>query len=84
MKSASVCGFFLLNHPKAWKAAFDELLNLHQQNKLKVFVDQGDHKTGDKKFEKLEGIADAVDYMYSRKSIGKVFVDLDPTLKSKY
>lgn len=82
MKSASVCGFFLLSYPRKWNDAFAVLSNLHSEGKLKSFVDQGDNRA-DGKLEGIDSIPDAVDYMYSRKSIGKVFVDLFPSDKAK-
>lgn len=77
-KSASVCGFFLLSYPQKWEEAFGTLSDLYAEGKLKSFVDQGQNwENGN--LTGIDSIPDAVEYMYSRKSIGKVFVDLFPS-----
>nr|XP_039256230.1 prostaglandin reductase-3-like [Styela clava] len=82
MKSASVNGFFLMHYPQKWKSTFDELVEIHSKGEAKSFVDNGMNRT-EGKLEGIESIPDAVDYMYSRKSIGKVFVDMFPDLTAK-
>lgn len=82
MKSASVSGFFLLSYPQKWGEAFKSLSELYADGKLRSYVDQGVNRDGGN-LEGIDGIPDAIDYMYSRKSIGKVFVDLCPGQGSK-
>ncbi|XP_066922901.1 prostaglandin reductase-3-like [Clytia hemisphaerica] len=74
LKSATVSGFFLLNHPQEYKNHLPRLVELADQGKLQVKIDQTDDQG--KPFVGLESVYDAVDYLYSRKSQGKVVVDL--------
>jgi prostaglandin reductase 3 len=68
-KSASVRGFMLPNHVAQIPTHLERLFELIQAGKLKPGVDPTP-------FNGLEGIADAVDYMYERKNIGKLVVKL--------
>lgn len=75
MKSASLRGFFLFHYANEWQQCFKELDELMTAGELKVHVDTGfgvDSKIDNFKFEGIEQIADAVDYLYTRKSVGKV------------
>jgi NADPH-dependent curcumin reductase CurA len=69
MKSASVRGFLLFNHKDHIPAHIGRLVSLITEGKLKAGVDPTE-------FIGLEGIPDAIDYMYARKNIGKVVVKL--------
>ena len=81
-KSASVRGFFLMNYMSDIPAYFGKLISLYSSGKLKSLVDFG--QTCPKgPFEGLESVFDAVDYLYTGKSVGKVVVNLDPESHSK-
>jgi len=81
-KSASVRGFFLFHYAQDWAPYVMKQLQYYQQGKLKSFVDKGENcPTGP--FIGLEKVADAVDYLYSQKSKGKIIVELNAELNSK-
>lgn len=71
-KSASINGFFLMHFPQLWTENFIGLAKLVQQGQLISKIDNG---PGDG-FTGLEAVNDAVDYLYSKKSIGKIIVNL--------
>ncbi|XP_078482186.1 prostaglandin reductase-3 [Ciona intestinalis] len=75
MKSSSVTGFFLFHYANQWKSAFQELSDLYVAGKLTCMVDDGssERKGG---FHGIDAVTDAVDYLYSRKSVGKIVVNL--------
>nr|CAB3267842.1 zinc-binding alcohol dehydrogenase domain-containing protein 2-like [Phallusia mammillata] len=76
MKSASVKGFFLFHYVDQWKQAFQEMAKLVESQQIKSAVDRGESiKQGG--FNGIEEIKDAVDYLYSKKSRGKVVVCLN-------
>ncbi|XP_023644750.1 prostaglandin reductase-3 isoform X2 [Capsella rubella] len=75
-KSQTVAGFFLVQYSQLWKPNLDKLFNLYSLGKLKVGIDQ-------KKFVGLNAVADAVEYLHSGKSTGKVVVCMDPTFEKK-
>ncbi|TMW66100.1 hypothetical protein Poli38472_003865 [Pythium oligandrum] len=68
-RSASIRGFFLANHVAQAPEHIRRLVGLIQEGKLKPAVDPTP-------FHGLEGIADAIDYMYARKNIGKLVIKL--------
>lgn len=68
-KSASLHGFFLLNHFSDIPVHTARLLSLIHEEKLKVFIDPTE-------FMGLEAVADAIDRMYAKKNIGKLVVKL--------
>ena len=68
-KSASIRGFFLNNYTYEAAAHARKLSNLIQSGKLNPGVDPTS-------FVGLESVADALDYMYARKNIGKLVVSL--------
>ena len=68
-KSASVRGVFFPHYPTEIKQYSKELIQLMTNGKLISKID-------DKKFVGVEQIADAIDYMYSGKNIGKVVVQI--------
>ena len=71
-KSASMNGFFLMHYPNLMADAFKNLVALRNDGKLTCRVDTGPGTalTG------IENIPDGVDYLYSKKSIGKIVVTL--------
>ena len=71
-KSASINGFMLMNRPEHWAPAFQGYFGLIKQGKL---ISKLDNEPG-AGFTGLEAVPDAVDYMYSKKSIGKIIVNL--------
>ncbi|KAF9622512.1 hypothetical protein IFM89_031916 [Coptis chinensis] len=71
-KSQTVAGFFLVQYSYLWQQHLDRLFQLYSSKKLKVNVDP-------KKFVGLGSVADAVEYLHSGKSVGKVVVCIDPT-----
>lgn len=76
-KSASVRGFFLNNYLSDIPSHFRNLVQLYSTGKLAATVDFGDgYLKGP--FKGVESVFDAVDYLYTGKSAGKVVVDLDP------
>jgi len=72
MKSASMCGFYLFNHPNDFKPHLKKLVTLMGESKLKTLIDTAD--SNGKQFIGLESAFDAVDYLYSRQSKGKVII----------
>lgn len=68
-KSASVRGFFLMNFKELFAPHMMTLWGLVQEGKLRSVVDK-------RVFKGVDSIADAIDYMYSRKNIGKVVVQV--------
>ncbi|XP_066399552.1 uncharacterized protein [Miscanthus floridulus] len=71
-KSQTVAGFFLIQYAHLWKDHLEKLFNLYASGKLKVFVDP-------KKFVGVTSVADAVEYLHSGRSVGKVVVCIDPS-----
>ena len=71
-KSASINGFFLMHFPQLWTENFIGLTKLIKEGKLMSKVDNG---PGDG-FKGLESVVDAVDYLYSKKFIGKIIVNM--------
>jgi hypothetical protein len=71
LKSASVRGMFLPNHYREYSADHMRLLmDLYHSGKLTIMIDA-------KTFRGLEAVSDAVEYLHSGASIGKVVVRLD-------
>ncbi|KAH6825953.1 ARP protein [Perilla frutescens var. hirtella] len=75
-KSQTVAGFFLVQYAHFWQEHLDKLMDLYSSGKLKVGVDP-------KKFLGVHSVADAVDYLHSGRSVGKVVVCMDPTFSSR-
>ena len=67
-----LAGFFLIQYAHLWQEHLDRLVNLFSSGKLKVAIDP-------KQFVGLHSVADAVEYLHSGKSAGKVVVCVDPT-----
>lgn len=78
-KSASVRGFFLMNFAKDIPVYVMKQIQYYNEGKLKSYVDLGE-KSPTGSFVGLEKIFDAVEYLYSKKSIGKIVVDLNSKL----
>ncbi|XP_053384072.1 prostaglandin reductase-3-like [Mercenaria mercenaria] len=76
-KSASVGGFFLPQFAEDSAPYVMKQIQYYNEGKLKSFVDLG-QKASAGPFNGLEKIVDAVEHLYSKKSIGKIIVDLNP------
>ncbi|XP_042009650.1 prostaglandin reductase-3-like isoform X2 [Salvia splendens] len=74
-KSQTVAGFFLVQYAHFWQEHLDKLMDLYTSRKLKVIVDP-------KTFVGVHSVADAVNYLHSGKSVGKVVVCMDPTFNN--
>ncbi|WMV12901.1 hypothetical protein MTR67_006286 [Solanum verrucosum] len=61
----SQAGFFLIQYAHLWQEHLDRLVNLFSSGKLKIGIDP-------KQFVGLHSVADAVEYLHSGKSAGKV------------
>jgi prostaglandin reductase 3 len=68
-KSASLSTFFLPHFAKYEAAHFEKLCALHDQGVIHSFIDPAT-------FKGLEGVYDAIDWMFARKNCGKVVVEL--------
>jgi hypothetical protein len=75
-KSQTVAGFFLVQYTHFWQQHLDRLFDLYAMGKLKVAVDP-------KQFVGLHSVTEAVEYLHSGKSVGKVMVCIDPTFSQK-
>lgn len=75
-KSQTVAGFFLIQHASLWQEHLDRLFDLYSAGKLKVAVDP-------KGFMGVGSVADAVEYLHSGESLGKVVVCIDPAFCKK-
>ncbi|KAL2477245.1 ARP protein (REF) [Forsythia ovata] len=75
-KSQTVAGFFLVQYAHLWQQHLDKLVHLYNSGNLKVAVDP-------KPFLGVHSVANAVDYLHSGKSVGKVVVCIDPTFSQK-
>ncbi|XP_013406757.1 prostaglandin reductase-3-like [Lingula anatina] len=81
-KSASVRGFFLFHHYQHFKKHFQNMISLISAGNLKSIVDNGRHwPTGP--FRGLDSVPNAVDYLYSGKSVGKIVVEFPDEEQSK-
>uniref|UniRef100_A0A0C9S9S3 TSA: Wollemia nobilis Ref_Wollemi_Transcript_6723_2396 transcribed RNA sequence n=1 Tax=Wollemia nobilis TaxID=56998 RepID=A0A0C9S9S3_9CONI len=75
-KSQSVAGFFLMHYSHLWRTHLERLYNLYIDGKLKVALDP-------KQFLGVKSVADAVEYLHSGQSVGKVVVCIDPTFTQR-
>ncbi|KAG2635459.1 prostaglandin reductase-3-like isoform X1 [Panicum virgatum] len=71
-KSQTVAGFFLVQYAHLWQDHLDKLFDLYASGKLKVSLDP-------KKFLGVASVPDAVEYLHSGRSVGKVVVCIDPS-----
>ena len=74
LKSATISGFLLLNHKDHFASHLQKQVAMLNNGQLKVLIDQDDSEG--KTFSGLESVFDAVDHLYSRKSKGKVVVEI--------
>lgn len=75
-KSQTLAGFFLIQYAHLWQNHLDRLADLYFSGKLKVALDP-------KRFVGLPAVADAVEYLHSGKSLGKVVVCIDPAFQNQ-
>ncbi|PWA97987.1 ARP protein (REF) [Artemisia annua] len=75
-KSQTVAGFFLVQYAHLWQQHLDNLVHLFSVGKLKVAIDP-------KSFVGVQSVADAVEYLHSGKSVGKVVVCIDPSFSQQ-
>ncbi|KAJ4847423.1 hypothetical protein Tsubulata_036301 [Turnera subulata] len=75
-KSQTVAGFFLLQHTRLWAEHLYKLYDIFSAGKLKVSIDP-------KRFMGVHAVPDAVEYLHSGKSVGKVVVCIDPTFSDR-
>ena len=81
-KSASVRGFFLPQFTTHYPNHLTKLVQLVSNQSLRCIIDNGiSHFKGP--FVGLEAIADAVEYLYSGQSSGKVYVEFKNSTNSK-
>lgn len=71
-KSQTLAGFFLVQYAHLWQEHLSKLISLFSSGKLKVAIDP-------KTFVGLSSVADAVEYLHSGESTGKVVVCIDPS-----
>ncbi|XP_062022887.1 uncharacterized protein LOC133739170 [Rosa rugosa] len=75
-KSQTVAGFFLVQYSQFWQEHLDKLVHLFSEGKLKVSLDP-------KQFLGVHSVPDAVEYLHSGKSVGKVVVCIDPSYRQQ-
>ncbi|XP_023747559.1 uncharacterized protein LOC111895717 [Lactuca sativa] len=75
-QSKTVIGFNLGHYQHVWKRHLDNMVHLFSMGKLKVGIDP-------KSFVGVQSVVDAVEYIHSGKSIGKVVVCMDPSFNQK-
>ena len=74
-KSASIRGFMLFQFTEHYKEYLGKLFQSEADGSIKALVDNGvNHSKGP--FKGLASITDAVEYLYTRKSRGKIYVEL--------
>jgi len=71
-RSVSLRGFILTTYASDQPEYAARLVKMYDEGKIKCAMDGG---PAGGKFKGLEGVADAIDYMYARKNIGKVVVE---------
>ncbi|EFN55092.1 hypothetical protein CHLNCDRAFT_134990 [Chlorella variabilis] len=72
-KSATLQGFFLLHYASHWRRHLKKLAGLFQGGQLRVQMDP-------KRFIGLEAVPDAVEWLQTGRSVGKVYVQIAPQL----
>lgn len=75
-KGQTLAGFFLLQHTHLWPEHLYKLYDIFSAGKLKVSIDP-------KRFVGVHSVPDAVEYLHSGKSVGKVVVCIDPTFSDQ-
>lgn len=81
-KSASLRGFLLFHYVEEFKPALAKLVSLYDSGHLKCTLDFGQSSPSGY-FKGLDSIVDAVEYLHSGKSFGKVVVELPDDSKSR-
>jgi NADPH-dependent curcumin reductase CurA/short-subunit dehydrogenase len=76
-KGAALQGFFLIQHTKLWRRHLEKLVEELKGGRLKVALDSG-RERGEGGFVGLESVPDAIEWLQSGKSFGKVYVQIDP------
>ncbi|TVU00586.1 hypothetical protein EJB05_53975, partial [Eragrostis curvula] len=71
-RSQTVAGFFLIQYSQLWQNHLEKLFDLYAAGKLKVSLNP-------KKFMGAASVPDAVEYLHSGRSVGKVIVCIDPS-----
>ncbi|XP_071831141.1 prostaglandin reductase-3-like [Apostichopus japonicus] len=80
MKSASIHGFFLFRYAHKYRESMMRLMQLYGSGQLHVAMDNGKNSpTGH--FQTLESVYDAIDYMYSGRNEGKIYVKIGESSK---
>ncbi|CAH1796743.1 unnamed protein product [Owenia fusiformis] len=75
-KSASVRGFFLFGYVSDFPEYLNKLVDMYKAGTLKLNVDNGQRfESGP--FKGVGSIPNAIEYLYSGKSMGKIVVDVD-------
>ncbi|KAE8667868.1 ARP protein (REF) isoform 2 [Hibiscus syriacus] len=73
-KSQTVAGFVMTHYSYLCKEHLIRLSQLYSSGKLKIVLDP-------KRFSGLDSVADAVEYLHSGKSSGKVVICIDPSFE---
>lgn len=81
-KSASIKGFFLNHFAKDWQSYVSKMADMIEKKEIQSFVDMGENSPQGP-FVGMDKIIDAVEYLYSQKSIGKIVVELNKPETSK-
>ncbi|XP_071181951.1 prostaglandin reductase-3-like isoform X3 [Mytilus edulis] len=81
-KSASIRGFFLNHFVRDWVPYVSKMADMIDKKELQSFIDMGENSPKGP-FIGIDKIVDAVEYLYSQKSIGKIVVELNKPSTSK-
>lgn len=79
MRSSSIHGFFLAHYRHKYRESLMRLMQMYGSGQLQVSMDNG--KNAPEKFQGLDSIFKAVDYMYSGRNEGKIYVELQDASK---
>lgn len=77
MKSGGVHGFFLGHFPQHFPEYMKKFVKLHAEGKIQSVTDDGKNSPQGP-FRGLDSIVDAVEYLYSGQSVGKIVVNMKP------
>ncbi|XP_068717355.1 prostaglandin reductase-3-like isoform X2 [Montipora capricornis] len=80
-RSASLRGFLLFHFVEEFKPALQKLVSLYDSGNLKCNLDFGESSPSGY-FKGLDSVVNAVDYLHSGKSSGKVVVELPDDINS--
>jgi len=81
-KSASVRGFLMNHYMSLWPEYLGKLIQMYEKGELASTVDNGKFSPHGP-FRGLDSVAYAVDYLYSKKSVGKIVVEFPSSPKSQ-